>query len=84
MPTRRQSLRSFSIAVRAAKARDEQEALLAEQDDEEADSAAQSRPFHGRTWTHSGPRAPDPHADLPVYKTIHLIRREVLACIGES
>lgn len=83
-PLRRDSLRSFSFAIRAAKAREEQEALLRDQEEEEDPEPGEFFPIHGRTWTHNGPRAPNPHAHLPVYRTIHLIRKEVLACIGKS
>lgn len=82
-PQKRNSLRSFSFAVRQQKAREEAERLLGEADEENADQDLVFPHMHGRTWTHNGePRAPDPHAGLPVYKTIHKIRREVLACIG--
>lgn len=80
MAERRKSLRSSGFAnIRAAKTRDqdeEEESLLA--DEERAEE------FDGltRTQTYTEPCPPNPYGDLPVYTTIHRIRREIMASIG--
>ena len=70
-----QSTRSVSEALRLAKSREEQETLLGV--DEEADDDGCYPPRKN-----SEPRAPNPHSQLPVYATIHKIRRLVIASIG--
>lgn len=57
------------------RSREEQEALLGS--DEEADDDGCYPPR-----VSDEPRAPNPHATLPVYATIHKIRRLVIASIG--
>lgn len=72
---RGQSTKSVSEALRIARAREEQETLLGE--DEEADDDGCYPPRqddHGRMH--------NPHEGLPVYTTIHKIRRLILATIG--
>ena len=40
--------------------------------------------FPPRTgWTHEDPHPPNPHQNLPVYRTILRIRRDVIRSIGE-
>ena len=67
---RRNSLRSFSFANRAAKAREEQALLFG--DVEHADEERET----------DGGDPPDPHADLPIYATIHKIRHGIIEKIG--
>nr|POE48733.1 hypothetical protein CFP56_38829 [Quercus suber] len=72
---RGESSKSVSEALRLARAREEQETLLGE--DEEADDDGCYPPRqddHGRMH--------NPHKMLPVYTTIHKIRRLILATIG--
>lgn len=73
---RGQSNRSISDAMRLAQSREEQEMLLG--DNEEADDDGCFPPR-----LNDDPRVPNPHASLPVYTTIHRIRRLVIASIGE-
>lgn len=74
---REQSARSISEAVRLAQSRAEQEQLLG--DDELADDDGCYPPRKD-----SIPWQPNPHRQLPIYTTIHRIRRLVIACIGNS
>lgn len=74
---REQSSRSISEAVRLAMSREEQEQLLG--DDEQADDDGCYPPRKD-----SIPWQPNPHRQLPIYTTIHRIRRLVIACIGTS
>lgn len=71
-----QSARSISEALRVARRREEQETLL--EDDEQADDDGCYPPRKN-----SVPWQPNPHAKLPVYTTIHRIRRLVIASIGK-
>ena len=73
---REQSSRSISEAVRLAMSREEQQQLL-DDDDEPADDDGCHPPRKD-----SIPWQPNPHRQLPVYTTIHRIRRLVIACIG--
>ncbi|GAB7357461.1 hypothetical protein MBLNU459_g0004t1 [Dothideomycetes sp. NU459] len=80
MPSRRsereQSSRSISEALRLARSREEQETLLG--DEEQADDDGCYPPRKD-----SIPWQPNPHAALPVYTTIHRIRRLVIASIDD-
>ena len=85
MPSSRPSRphRGFSWAVREARARQEQEHLLAvEHDDgDHADSDGLYPP--NSCWYADNPNPPDQHADLPVYTTIHKIRRDIINSIDD-
>lgn len=74
---RGESHRSLSEAMRIARSREEQEELL--NDEEQADDDGCYPPRKN-----DDPRAPNPHGWLPVYTTIHKIRRLVVASIGRS
>ena len=74
---RAQSSKSVSEALRAARAREEQETLLGEHEQADDDGCYPPR-------LNDEPRAPNPHKNLPVYTTIHKIRRLVIACIGAN
>jgi hypothetical protein len=74
---RGQSSKSVSEALRLERSREEQETLLGA--DEEADDDGCYPPRIS-----DEPRAPNPHKSLPVYATIHKIRRLVIACIGRQ
>jgi hypothetical protein len=74
---RGESHRSMSEAMRIARSREEQEELL--DDEEQADDDGCYPPRKN-----DDPRAPNPHGWLPVYTTIHKIRRLVVASIGRS
>lgn len=74
---RGQSSRSISDALRLAKSREEQEMLLGDEEQADDDGCFPPR-------KNDDPRVPNPHAELPVYTTIHRIRRLVIASIGES
>lgn len=74
--TTEQSARSLSEAMRLARSREEQEQLLG--DEEEADDDGCYPPRRN-----SDPRVPNPHSHLPVYQTIHRIRRLVIASIDD-
>ena len=67
--------RGFSFTRRAARARREEEELLLPPDEEHLDDT-----YH---VTDNGQCPPNPHADLPVYATIHRIRRDVIATIDD-
>ena len=73
---RGQSSKSVSEALRLERSREEQETLLGA--DEEADDDGCYPPRNHQ----DGPRAPNPHKSLPIYATIHKIRRLVIASIG--
>ena len=73
--TRGESTKSVSEALRLARSREEQETLLGA--DEEADDDGCYPPR-----INDAPRAPNPHRTLPVYTTIHKIRRLVIASVG--
>lgn len=73
---RGQSNRSISDAMRLARSREEQETLLG--DEEQADDDGCFPPREN-----DDPWVPNPHAKLPVYTTIHRIRRLVIASIGQ-
>lgn len=72
---RGESHRSMSEAMRMERSRQEQETLL--DDEEQADDDGCYPPRKN-----DDPRAPNPHGWLPVYTTIHKIRRLVVASIG--
>ena len=65
----------MSEAMRIARSREEQEELL--DDEEQADDDGCYPPRKN-----DDPRAPNPHGWLPVYTTIHKIRRLIVASIG--
>ncbi|KAF2731073.1 hypothetical protein EJ04DRAFT_472594, partial [Polyplosphaeria fusca] len=76
---RSESHRSLSEALRVQRSHEEQETLLGDDEDADADGCLREE----------GPDAPgeifcpDPHAGLGVYMTIHRIRRIVLATIDD-
>jgi len=74
-PRRNQSSRSMTEALRLARSAEEQETLLGEEEVADDDGNYPPR-------KNDDPRAPNPHANLPVYTTIHRIRRLVIASIG--
>src|ERR1700761_1228581 len=74
---RGESTKSVSEALRLARSREEQETLLEEGEEADDDGCYPPR-------INDEPRAPNPHKSLPVYGTIHKIRRLVIACIGAS
>ena len=67
--------RGFSFTRRAARARREEEELLLPPDEEHAAASPHV--------TDNGQCPPNPHGDLPVYATIHRIRRDVIASIDD-
>ena len=73
---RGQSSKSVSEALRLARSREEQETLLGA--DEEADDDGCYPPR-----IDDQPRRPNPHSNLPIYATIHKIRRLVIASIDD-
>ncbi|KAM0716112.1 hypothetical protein Q7P37_008626 [Cladosporium fusiforme] len=73
---RGESHRSMNEAMRLARSREEQETLL--DDEEQADDDGCYPPRKN-----DDPRAPNPHGRLPVYTTIHKIRRLVVASIDD-
>jgi len=75
---REQSSRSISEAVRLAMSREEQQQLL--DDDGDGEQADDDGCYPPRK--DSIPWQPNPHRQLPIYTTIHRIRRLVIACIG--
>lgn len=74
---RGQSNRSISDALRLARSREEQETLLGAEEQADDDGCFPPQQSHGF------PKTPNPHADLPVYLTIHRIRRLVIASIDD-
>ena len=73
--SRNESRKSISEALRLARSREEQETLLGA--DEQADDDGCYPPR-----VSDEPRLPNPHRFLPIYATIHKIRRLVIAAIG--
>ena len=73
---RNESRKSVSEALRLARSREEQDTLLGA--DEQADDDGCYPPR-----ITDEPRVPNPHRFLPVYTTIHKIRRLVIASIGK-
>lgn len=73
---RGQSTKSVSEALKLARSREEQETLLGEEEEADDDGCYPPR-------VNDEPRAPNPHKDLPVYTTIHKIRRLVIASIDD-
>ncbi|KAL1303277.1 hypothetical protein AAFC00_006685 [Neodothiora populina] len=71
-----QSSRSITEALRMARRREEQEALLESGEDADDDGCYPPR-------KDSIPWQPNPHAKLPVYTTVHRIRRLVIASIDD-
>lgn len=74
---RGESHRSLRDAVRLERSREEQETLLGDTEQADDDGCYPPR-------KNDDPRIPNPHAWLPVYTTIHKVRRLVLASIGAS
>ncbi|KAF2086252.1 hypothetical protein K490DRAFT_18055, partial [Saccharata proteae CBS 121410] len=75
---RPQNNRSLSQALRALRSQEEQETLLNEDEEERVDNEGCVLPAEPEMIF-----APNPHAHLPVYKTIHRIRRLILASIDD-
>lgn len=75
-PGREQSGRSISEAMRLLRSSEEQETLLGDEELADDDGCFPPR-------KNDDPQAPNPHADLPVYTTIHRIRRLVIASIDD-
>ncbi|KAF2766975.1 hypothetical protein EJ03DRAFT_376564 [Teratosphaeria nubilosa] len=73
---RGESSKSLSEALRLARSREEQETLLGP--DEQADDDGCYPPRQN-----DEPRAPNPHRSLPIYTTIHKIRRLIIASIDD-
>lgn len=72
---RSQSNRSIREVMRMARENEEQELLIGE--DQMADDDGCYPPRQN-----DDPQAPNPHANLPIYTTIHRIRRLIIATIG--
>jgi len=72
---RGESTKSISEALRLARSREEQETLLGEEEQADDDGCYPPR-------QNDEPRIPNPHRHLPIYTTIHKIRRLVIASIG--
>lgn len=73
---RGESHRSISEALRLARSREEQETLLGEEEQADDDGCYPPR-------INDDPRTPNPHSMLPVYTTIHRIRRLIIASIDD-
>lgn len=73
---RGESTKSVSEALRLARSREEQETLLGPHEEADDDGCYPPR-------INDEPRAPNPHRNLPVYTTIHRIRRLVIASIED-
>ncbi|KAK0308844.1 hypothetical protein LTR01_004723 [Friedmanniomyces endolithicus] len=73
---RGESVKSISEALRLARSREEQETLLGEHEQADDDGCYPPRSM-------DGPRAPNPHQSLPIYTTIHKIRRLIIASIDD-
>lgn len=71
------SHRQIQEALRLQRAREEQEMLLSEHEEADDDGCYPPR-------KNDEPRTPNPHAHLPVYTTIHKIRKLIVACIGAA
>lgn len=74
---RAQSSKSVSDAMRQERARQEQETLLGCEELADDDGCYPPR-------LTDEPIAPNPHKQLPIYTTIHKIRRLVIATIGKT
>lgn len=72
---RGESTKSISEALRLARSREEQETLLGEEEQADDDGCYPPR-------KNDDPRTPNPHQHLPIYTTIHKIRRLIIASIG--
>lgn len=73
---RGESSRSMSEALRLARSREEQETLLGDEEQADDDGCYPPRNIGDPV------RVPNPHSSLPVYTTIHKIRRLIIASIG--
>lgn len=73
---RGESTRSMSEALRLARSREEQETLLGDEEQADDDGCYPPRNIGDPL------RVPNPHRSLPVYTTIHKIRRLIIASIG--
>ncbi|KAK5125212.1 hypothetical protein LTR85_000888 [Meristemomyces frigidus] len=73
---RGESTKSISEALRLARSREEQETLLADEEQADDDGCYPPR-------KNDEPRVPNPHSWLPIYTTIHKIRRLVIASIDD-
>ena len=73
---RGESTKSVSEALRLARSREEQETLLGPHEEADDDGCYPPR-------INDEPRAPNPHKELPIYATIHKIRRLVIASIED-
>lgn len=72
MPSRPENVRSLTATIRAVRQRAEEEALLPES------VLGEDRSYqYEHRWTQDQPHPPNPHAFLPVYKTIHLCVSQV-------
>lgn len=71
------STKSVSDALRLARSREEQETLLGDEECADDDGCFPPR-------INDEPRIPNPHRNLPIYATIHKIRRLVIASIGKA
>ncbi|CAK4034221.1 receptor-activated Ca2+-permeable cation channel [Lecanosticta acicola] len=70
------SAKNINEALRLARSREEQETLLGEHEEADDDGCYPPR-------KNSDPTVPNPHQGLPVYTTIHKIRRLVIASIDD-
>ncbi|EMD00057.1 hypothetical protein BAUCODRAFT_41421, partial [Baudoinia panamericana UAMH 10762] len=71
-----ESSKSISEAIRLARSREEQETLLGDEEQADDDGCYPPRKT-------DAPRTPNPHSSLPVYTTIHKIRRLIIASIDD-
>ncbi|KAK3677264.1 hypothetical protein LTR78_002802 [Recurvomyces mirabilis] len=73
---RGESVKSVSEALRLARAREEQEELLGDGEQADDDGCYPPRKTND-------PRTPNPHSSLPIYTTIHKIKRLITAAIDD-
>ena len=77
--------RGFSWSIRALRAQEEQEHLLERANTHDEEDHADSDGLYppNACWTSDNPDPPNPHRDLPVYETIHRIRRDIINSIDD-
>ncbi|KAI9859810.1 MAG: hypothetical protein M1824_003590 [Vezdaea acicularis] len=76
------SRHGFNLAFRRTAPTEEQERLLSDEEQQAADADGESC-SSSQMAAQEQPCAPNPYAHLPVYTTIHRIRRDVIASVDD-